>query len=83
MLTAFTLSDMYDAAREPIEAVQLQLEVDDDAIAWLWERTQGHPYFVTYGIHYAFQTAMDAQWLALTKTHLNQVWPSIVSARSR
>ncbi|MCY0899857.1 MAG: AAA family ATPase [Firmicutes bacterium] len=78
-LTAFTLDDMYDAVREPIQAVQAPLNVEDDAIIWLWERTQGHPYFVTYVMHYAFQAAMDAHWLILTKAQLRQLWPTIVS----
>jgi hypothetical protein len=82
-LTAFTLNDMYDAVREPIHAVQASLDVDDDAIVWLWERTQGHPYFVTYFMHYAFQIAMDAQWSVLTKTHLTEMWSSILSRMDR
>ncbi len=41
--------------------------------------TQGHPYFVTYVMHYAFQAAIDAGWPVLTHERLNAIWSSILA----
>ena len=78
-LAALALDDMDDAVREPIQAAQAPTLVDRDAIVWLWERTQGHPYFVTYVMHYVFHAAMHEQWAVLTVSRLQTLWPTILA----
>lgn len=82
-LANFSPADMPDAVREPILAVHAPLAVDDEAIDWLWQRTQGHPYFVTYVMHYAFQWAMENRRAALTAPDLQAVWPSVLARLDR
>lgn len=82
-LSAFAEADVADAVREPIAAVGVPLTVEDDAIRWLWERTQGHPYFVTYVMHYVFQAAIDAAWSTVRRDHFQQLWPALLARLGR
>ncbi len=82
-LTALSRDDVGGAIREPIRASGVPLRVDDDAVSWIWERTQGHPYFVTYMMHYVFQTAIDQGWDRITPTRLQTQWPNTMARLAR
>ncbi len=77
-LTAFTQEDARDAIRDPLEAVHSPVVVTDDAAQWLWEKTQGHPYFITYAMHYGYQMAEDAQWTIVDRTEMQAIWPVVL-----
>ncbi|PSR33273.1 MAG: hypothetical protein C7B46_10570 [Sulfobacillus benefaciens] len=77
-LSAFTLEDAQDAIRDPLKAIQSPITITDAAVEWLWEKTQGHPYFITYAMHYGYQMAEDAQWTSLGPMQMQAIWPAVL-----
>ncbi len=77
-LSTFSLEDTKDAVCEPLVAVNSPMRVADDGVEWLFKQTEGHPYFVTYAMHFAFQIAEDANWSDLNRRQMETLWPTVI-----
>lgn len=81
-LASFTLADTLEAIREPLRLNGATLAVADSAAARLWEKTGGHPYFVSFVMRELVDQAyahdvqvIDAHWV-------DTLWPGVLGRLS-
>ncbi len=78
-LEPFTRRDLADAVRQPLEAVGAAFTVPQSFLNWLWEQTNGHPYFVSFIMRGMVAEADEGQWNTLSPPHVSKAWPAIAA----
>lgn len=77
-LREFSPEDIVDAIRHPLAQVNAPFEVADDAIFWIWERTKGHPYFVTFIMRDIVEEGKRHNLKIIDKSVCKKIWPMIL-----
>lgn len=77
-LREFSLEDTADAIRHPLVQVNAPFVVADDAVSWVWERTKGHPYFVTFIMRDMVEEAKKHRLKVIDRAVCEKVWPTIL-----
>lgn len=81
-LGPFSLDDAREAIVVPLRSANNPLEVQEDAVCWIWERTAGHPYFVSFVMREAVDLATDRGETILNSKMLEECWETIASRLS-
>jgi len=71
-LAPFDLADCVEAIRHPLELVGAPFSVTDEACAWIWGRTGGHPYFVAFYLRDLVAQAHVDQWSVIDVAQCRQ-----------
>lgn len=77
-LDTYSWNDMNDAINEPLNGAKLNLTVAPSVIQWIWSKTLGHPYFVTFVMRDLVEEALYRGWKSLQETHALELWGSII-----
>lgn len=77
-LAPFDLADCIQAIRHPLELVNAPFSVTDEACEWVWQRTDGHPYFVAFYLRDLVAEAVAARWTTIDVSHCRLVDAAIV-----
>lgn len=78
-LKPFTRQDLTDAVCQPLKAVNAPFTVPTSFLDWLWARTAGHPYFVSFIMRGIVAAADEGRWDALSPQGVAQAWPEIAA----
>jgi len=77
LLAPFSREDTREAITTPLKAVDHPLLVEEDAVDFVWQRSGGHPYFVSFIMREAVDLTTDHEEPVLTEKLLTTYWPSI------
>lgn len=78
-LKAFELADVADAVRHPLAVAGVDLRVPDETVEWVWQCTEGHPYFVTFLMRDLVDAARRNGWRELSLRACRDAWPGIIA----
>jgi len=76
-LESFELEGTREAIIKRIEANKLKLQVEDEVISTIHQKTEGHPYFVMFTM-YELINAVTAEE-QISRDNFDRHWPSIVT----
>ncbi|MCL6478569.1 MAG: ATP-binding protein [Peptococcaceae bacterium] len=75
----FTLPDTAEVACYPLKAINSKLKVEDRFIQKLYDKTHGHPYFVSFVMRDMVEAAYARDLNVLTPALFDDVWPDVIS----
>ena len=78
-LSEFSLEDTAAAVREPLHLSDSKLQVPDEGVAVVFERTMGHPFFVSLAMRELVNRANDAGTATLDRSFILSNWPSVAA----
>ena len=81
-LGAFSLADTAEAIREPLRVNGAPLGVSDDAVAAVWSKTHGHPYFVAFTMRELTDRAYEGNVRQLDDRWITAHWPAVAQRLS-
>ncbi len=77
-LKPFDREDLADAIRYPVERVQAGITIPDETLDWIQNKTNGHPYFVTFIMRAMLMNAHSERRVNLDVSYCESKWPGIL-----
>lgn len=74
----FTFEDTAEAIRHPLAAVGSELAVDDEFVRLVYEKTQGHPYFVSFVMRDLVDAAYREGNVSLNPELFRRHWKTVI-----
>jgi len=78
LLLPFTLQDTEEAIRHPLEIVKSPLRIEDKFVQKVYEKTLGHPYFVSFVMRDLVEAAYREE-TQLTEKLFEKYWTPIIA----
>lgn len=77
-LNSFNLDDTREAIMRPLKSTRLDLNIREEVIRRVHERTGGHPYFVIYTMRELLNNLGDKKQIKIDD--FEETWPKIISS---